>query len=242
MSTAAPRQTPKRKKPRPPGLEPGQIIINGQVRLPAKFADLTAFRQWCMSDEYPEHGDVFWLGGAIWVNVEMEDFSTHNLVKTEITRVLATVTKAAQLGYLMADRMRVVHDAASLSVEPDVMFVSFEGVRAGRAAFRPNDKNRVMEVFGTPDMVLEVASDSSASKDENLVHRYFAAGVAEYWRVDARGDQLEFDILRRGPAGFVPTPRRKGRIRSAVFGRSFRLTSATDPLGNPTFTLDVSGR
>jgi Uma2 family endonuclease len=79
-----------------------------------------------------------------------------------------------------------------------------------------------------PSLVLEVASDSSESKDERLVEKYFAAGVGEYWRIDARADPVQFTILRRGPAGFVPVPRRGGRMKSTVFGRSFRLVAKNE--------------
>ena len=55
-------------------------------------------------------------------------------------------------------------------------------------------------------MVMEVVSDSSEKKDNQTVFEaYFKAGVSEYWLVDARGDTLEFQIHKRGAAGFLPT-------------------------------------
>ncbi|MBO0697096.1 MAG: Uma2 family endonuclease [Zavarzinella sp.] len=238
MTTATKRK--RTRRPKTNGRTALRFILNGDIELPAHFSNLSAFRRWCMSPEYPEHGDVFWIDGDIWVSDEMEDFSTHNAVKTEILTVLNQVVKAHRLGYMFSDRMRLVHPRASLSVEPDTMYVSFESVRAKRVRMKPNKKNRILEVVGSPDMILEIASDHSVPKDERLEGKYFAAGVREYWRVDARGEQIRFDILSRGPKGFVPVPSRNGRVKSAVFGRSFRLVTVTDPLGNPTYTLDVS--
>src|SRR5207247_1100015 len=89
------------------------------------------------------------------------------------------------------------------------------------------------------EMVLEVVSDSSVTKDNTrLPERYARAGIAEFWRVDARGG-LRFEILRLAGAAYAPAETVDDWQRSEVFGRWFRLTPATDPLGQPQFTLDV---
>ena len=89
-------------------------------------------------------------------------------------------------------------------------------------------------------MVLEVVSRSSVKKDtEVLVDAYWEAGITEYWLVDARGDAIEFDILKRGPKGYIATRKQAGWLKSAVFGKSFKLTRANDSQGNPEFTLHV---
>ena len=237
MATATKRKRPRR--PSANGRVSNRFIVNGQIKLPSHFANLSDFRRWCMSPEYPERGDVFWIDGDIWVSDEMEDLPTHNAVKTEILIVLGQLVKSGKLGIMFSDRMRLVHPRASLSVEPDAMFVSFERVQAKRVRMKPNKKNRILEVVGSPDMVLEVTSDSSVPKDERLEEKYFAAGVGEYWRIDARGDQLKFEILIRGTKGFVPAPRLDGRIKSEVFGKSFALTSRIGQIGIAEFTLDV---
>jgi Uma2 family endonuclease len=221
------------------GKAPHRYIFNGQIQLPAEFPTLSSFRRWCLSPDYPERGEVFWIDGDIWVSDEMGDFLTHNAIKTEVLTVLNTLVKAGQLGYMFSDRMRLVHPRASLSVEPDLMFASFASVQSKRIRLKPNKKNRILEVVGSPDMVLEVASDSSVPKDDRLEQKYFAAGVSEYWRIDARGEQLKFDILTRGPKGFVAGPRQNGRVRSDVFGRSFDLLAKAGPIGVMELTLDV---
>jgi len=136
--------------------------------------------------------------------------------------------------------MRLCNPAANLSCEPDLMFVSFATLTAGTVRQIPASTGGVIEFEGSPDMVLEVVSDSSATKDLDLRDLYYAAGITEYCVADARGSELRFEILRRGPKGFVSTPRRHGRVRSGVFGRTFQLVTDADPLGNPTFALNVS--
>jgi hypothetical protein len=238
VATATKRKTSR--LPKPNGKVRHRLIFNGQMEIPAEFSNLSSFRRWCMSPAYPERGDVFWIDGDIWVSDELEDFSTHNAIKTEIIRVLGNWAKAVDLGYVYSDGMRLVHPRASLSVEPDAMYASFESVESRRVQLKPNKKDRILELVGSPEMVLEVTSDSSVSKDERLEQKYFAAGVIEYWRVDARGKKIRFDILMRGPGGFVATPRQGGRIHSTVFDRTFELLVKTGRIGLPNFTLDVS--
>ncbi|MBC8869246.1 MAG: hypothetical protein H8E44_07500 [Planctomycetes bacterium] len=82
---------------------------------------------------------------------------------------------------------------------------------------------------------------STSVEKDTLVLRglYWQADIPEYWLVDARGDRLQFDILRRHPDGYVPTRKQRGWLESAVFGKSFRLSSRPDELGHPEYTLSV---
>jgi len=44
-------------------------------------------------------------------------------------------------------------------------------------------------------MVVELVGDASVGKDRRrLPPAYFAAGVTEFWLIDARGPELEFVI------------------------------------------------
>jgi Uma2 family endonuclease len=98
----------------------------------------------------------------------------------------------------------------------------------------------VIALEGTPDMVLEVVSDSSEKKDFRTLRKaYWEAGGPEYWLVDARGPTLAFDILRRGAKGYVETKKAGGWLKSGIFGKSFRLVQGADPQGEPEFTLEV---
>jgi Uma2 family endonuclease len=53
-----------------------------------------------------------------------------------------------------------------------------------------------IEILGSPDLVVEIVSDSSVRKDTTLLRdAYWKAGVREYWLFDARGAEIRFDIL-----------------------------------------------
>jgi Uma2 family endonuclease len=96
-----------------------------------------------------------------------------------------------------------------------------------------------IELEGTPEMVLEVVSDSSVDKDTiTLPPLYYAAGIDEFWRADARGE-LNFEIFRWRPSGYELMRLPDGWCRSELFGREFRLTQAADPMGDPLYTLEV---
>jgi Uma2 family endonuclease len=135
-------------------------------------------------------------------------------------------------------RMLLTNTDAGLSTEPDAMFVSWKADRSGRVRLDRGDDS--VEVVGTPDMVLEIVSPFSVKKDTEVLRAlYGRAGVPEYWLVDARREPVRFDLLRHTPRGYSSARPRAGWVRSAVFGKSFRLTARPDRLGNTAYTLEV---
>jgi Uma2 family endonuclease len=212
----------------------------GCVRIPPGIVDLTAFRRWLHSGEFPEQGKVCYLRGEVWVDLSMEDFFAHNQVKAEFHRALANLVKAARLGRYVPDGMLVTNVEADLSCEPDGMFVSRHSFDAGKVRLVPGARDNLIELEGTPDMVLEIVSPSSVGKDyDRLRELYWAAGVPEYWLVDAREETLTFDLLKHGPRGYTATRKSGGWVKSAVLGKSFRLVRETDERGEPEFTLEI---
>jgi Uma2 family endonuclease len=105
---------------------------------------------------------------------------------------------------------------------------------------RAGQTERYREIEGTPDWVLEVLSDSSVEKDtEKLRGAYHRAGIPEYWLVDARGEEVVFQILHWRKTGYAAARVRDGWQHSRVFGRSFRLERQRDDLGLWEYTLHV---
>ena len=206
--------------------------------VPAWVHDLSSFSRWCESAEFPETGRISYIRGDVWMDMSMEQLFTHNRLKMLIAATLEALVTSG--GYLFGDGARFRNTDADLSVEPDALFVSFDAIRTGRAVLTEGADDGYMYVEGSPEWVLEVVSDSSVRKDTvDLPPVYFEAGIAEYWLVDARGETVRFNILKRGPRGYTTTrPQAGGWLKSAVFGKSFRVTQATDPLGHPQFTLE----
>ncbi|MFO0806374.1 MAG: Uma2 family endonuclease [Gemmataceae bacterium] len=210
------------------------------LRMPGWVPDLDAFHAWVESEDVPEKFKPWFLQGEVWVDMSKEQIDSHVDVKTEITSVLRQLAKTNGLGRVLGDGVLLTNREADISGNPDMLFYSNEAESEERIRRVPGSDGGFIRLEGTPDMVLEVVSRSSVAKDTDVLFgAYFAAGIPEYWLVDARGDQPIFDIYRRGPKGYVATRRQSGWVRSAVFGRSFRLLRTNDSHGHPEFTLQV---
>ncbi len=210
-----------------------------KVRIPAQVLDLATFRRWAHSDEFPEKGHVAYLAGEVWVDMSKEQFS-HNQVKGEVTSVLTALAKQGQLGRVFPDGYLLTNAEADLSTNPDGIFASTESLRSGRVRLVAGAEEGYVELEGTPDMVLEVISPSSEEKDVEVMPKlYWQAGIPEYWLIDVRGDRLDFRILRRAAKGYAAVRARGGWLKSAAFGRSFRLARQADALGYPQYTLSI---
>jgi Uma2 family endonuclease len=216
------------------------LVINERLRLPGTIRDLESFRQWARSDDCPEKGHFAYLAGTFWVDLTLEQAYTHNQVKTEFIAVLHPLVKTSDQGRYLGDGMLLSNPAADLSTTPDGMFVSYHAFDSGRVCEVSGRQSAgVIELEGTPDMVLEVLSESSVQKDMvDLPRLYAKAGIPEFWRADARHAEVRFEILRLTEQGHVPAQPTDGWWPSGVFGRSFRLLQASDRRGRPTFTLE----
>lgn len=219
--------------------KPGEGIP--QVPVPLAVVDHASFRDWARSDDFPQHGRFAWLDGMIWMDLMVEQVFSHNAVKNEFIAALLRHVNKHRLGYLLSDGVLVSNEKAGLSTEPDVLFVSFGSETSGRVHFQEGAREGVIELVGTPDMTLEVVSDSSVTKDRvNLKSAYYQAGVLEYWLVDARRGKVDFTILKRGANGFIPTPASDdSSIRSTVFGAGVRLRSKPGPTKRPVYNVTI---
>lgn len=214
------------------------VVIADQVRIPSWVNDLESFRRWSRSDDYPERGWVSFLDGEIWVDTHMEQLFFHNRAKTQFTIVLGGLVEREDLGYFFSDRVALSNESANLSTEPDGTFCSFAAVEDRRVSFAEGVEEGHVEIEGAPDVVLEVVSKYSVRKDTKILRNlYWRAGIPEYWLVDARKTPVQFDILRWTERGYSATRRRRGWLKSKVFGQSFLLETKQDRLGHLQFFL-----
>jgi Uma2 family endonuclease len=212
-------------------------VVGEAVRIPGWVVDLDSFRRWARSSDFPAHGWFSHLNGDLWVDLSMETLA-HNQVKGEVAATLAAFVKSAKLGRLLPDRMRLTHTKAKLSTEPDAMFISQQALRSGQILLSQGAES--LEAEGTPDVVLEVVSATSEQKDKVVLRElYWKAGISEYWLIDPGAEELSFEILKRTAKGYVSTRAQGGWLKSAIFGKSFRLTQTEDELGYPVYTLEV---
>jgi len=214
------------------------LVLDDTIRIPLVAAtSLDAFRLWTKSADYPERGDYNYLGNDLWVDLSSESVG-HNLLRGAVSSVLASVAIDNRLGRSFASGMRLVHESASLSTEPDSMFVCRDSLRSGCVWFENGAESR--EVIGSPDVVLEIVSKHTVQKDTVALRElYAAAGITEYWLVHPLGEQLSFDILRLTAKGYAASRKTGGWTKSTVFGKSFRLEAQVPEDELPDYRLLV---
>ena len=227
---------PKRRPDREPGMA---VRIAGRVDIPDYVRDHESFRRWARSPECPEHLRVAFYDGNLWVDPDMEQLYVHNQVKYWVGVALAPLVEGK--GLFITEGMLLSNAEARFSTIPDSYFVSDDAFREGRIREVPGKDGGCVELDGTPDMILEVVSRSSETKDlVDFPDKYWKAGVPEYWTIDVRTDDIVFHIWKRGPKGYVQSRKLPGQwLKSEVFGRSFRLIQGRDARGRPTYTLEV---
>jgi Uma2 family endonuclease len=202
---------------------------------------LDEFRKWSSSDEFPQNGLIAFIGREIFVDMSPERLKSHGSVKTAICATLAHMVLRKNKGKFYFDRTRIVNVAAKVSNEPDGLFASWASFKGGKIRDIPSSgDDDFIELEGTPDWVLEIVSPSSVTKDKKkLRKRYHRAGILEYWLIDARGKDVDFQILRHGESGYEPVERDSDWQRSLVFGKKFRLRRIEDELGGIDYRLDM---
>ena len=219
------------------------ILDDEDLRIPAEVFTFEDFRRWSQGDEFPERGRIDYLDGEVEVDLSPEDLYTHGLVKTVISGELYALVLKTGRGNVFIDSTRIVSQAAQLSVEPDVVVVLWESLESGRVREVPGaskGEGRYIELEGSPDLVVEVVSDSSVRKDLKRLPAFYArAGVPELWTVDARRESLLFEIRGLGPDGYQVLPAdSEGWISSPVLGHRFRLRRSRERLGRWRYELE----
>ena len=201
----------------PPIVEPPSVQVPLSAYTPA------GFREWAFSAAYPQRGRATLVNGNILIDMNSERFNTHNFVKLEVTSVIYSLAKSQRLGMTAADGALITNELAGISNEPDGCFATWESLRSKKVQLiRGATGNKAESWDGSPDWVLEVVSDSSVEKDTVLLmDGYHRAGIREYWIIDARESDIDFNIYVWHEAGFVPQPRIGDWSDSPVFGRRF---------------------
>lgn len=211
------------------GIEP-----RGEIRIPSQVWTFDGFLEWTDSPDAPAGWRASRLGGEIVLEPRLQEIFTHLTLKDEMTRVLRELARRQGLGRYWGDGVQLTKEDVELATQPDGLFVAYAALEAGAARFvyRPDPPTRTLRLEGAPDMVLEVVSRWSVRKDtRELRELYHRAGIAEYWLIDARDEEIDFQILKREAQGYVENPRDGDWRPSTVFGRSFHLARSIDQAG-----------
>lgn len=210
------------------------------VHFPRSAASLAGFRRWVKSDELPESVRVAFVDGEIYYDMSNEEMETHNKPKNEILRVLMNLNRKLKIGTYYGDGVLLTHEDAEVSNNPDGIFLRRATIRSGKVHLVPREgeQEQFVEIEGTPDWVMEVVSNGSVRKDtQQLLSAYHSAGIEEYWLIDARGLEIDFQLLHWRENDYAKAPAQGGWQTSKVFNRDFRLVRQRDDMGMWEYTL-----
>jgi len=130
----------------------------------------------------------------------------HNDLVFWLGNILRLFIEERGLGHLTINKV-AYRLSARTAPEPDLAFVCTERLGILKKGY----------VDGAPDVAIEFVSPDSVTRDyEDKRRLYEAAGVAEYWIIDA--DERRATFLVRGPGGFVQAALDEAIFRSGVIG------------------------
>jgi Uma2 family endonuclease len=215
------------------------VLIEDRVMVPRSALDHDGYRAWVKSDEYPERLRTTYVAGDVLVEMTPESIQAHNQVKGALTAALVDFVRERDLGEVYPDGALVTNEEARLSCEPDLSFISWKTFEDGRVRLieRATGEDYI-ELVGSPDLVVEIVSDSSVKKDTRLLlDAYARAGIREYWLIDARSSAIRFQILTLQSGRLVARGNPDEPQRSDVLGVSWQLTRVRNRAGRFTYTL-----
>ncbi len=199
------------------------------LHMPYDAHSLPGFRQWILSDQVPEKLRLSYLRGQVIVDMSKVNLQTHAAVNASVAETLLPLTRKLDFGNLYINGVIVTNVAADVSTNPDMVAISWEALSNGTVHYLGPSIDQEMESEDSPDWVLEIVSKSSVKKDkQELRQAYHEAGIREYWIIDARGDQVEFQILQWRKTGYVASLVREDWHRSRVFRGRFQMTRLRD--------------
>jgi len=217
-------------------------IERSAIQLPPEPHTLAGFRSWVLADDVPEKLRVSYLRGRITVDLSKEEIQTHAEVKAKIAVVMGQMIQTIDFGKYYINGVLVTNVEADVSNNPDMVGIGWESLASGKVRFVASSKDREIEIEGSPDWVLEIVSRSSVAKDKrDLKQAYHQAGIREYWIVDARGEEIEFQIFHWRKSGYVSAADNDGWRRSRVFPFLFQLTRKRDRRGGWSYSLASKG-
>ena len=168
--------TPFLKSPRLP-----DIVATLSDRLNTEFVARQRFY-----DEMADDEKVEFIDGEIIMHSPARN--RHLVAKLKLTTLLSTYVDLHELGAVRDEKCLCVFPRNDY--EPDIVFFGPEK----SVTFRPDTMK-----FPVPDFVVEVLSDSTASRDRGVKFEdYEAHGVGEYWIVDADTETVEQYVVENG--------------------------------------------
>jgi hypothetical protein len=201
---------------------------NRLLAIPLEAHTYRGFLKWVMSDSFPEKVPVTYCNGNVTLDMSEGNIDTQSEVKIAVYSTLGPLVKEIDFGRIWADGILLCNESADISNNPDGVAARWKTIESKKLTYIIR-KESLRAVEGTPDWVMEIVSDSSVGKDlHQLWSAYHKAGIEEYWLIDARSNEISFQILGWQPANYIAMPAKGGWVHSRVFEREFRLTRRRD--------------
>jgi Uma2 family endonuclease len=171
-------------------------------------------KRWTYEEYYKLEDDQRYeiIDGALLMSPAPDTW--HQSWLNSLNILITLFVRRTKIGRVFISPVDVVLDPAN-TVQPDLVFVGAKnlGIVQRRA------------IFGTPDLVVELISPASVSRDryekKGLYERF---GVAEYWIGDPANQSLEILTLRDGRFQLHCSADISGRVSSLVLaGLEFDL-------------------
>ena len=88
------------------------VIFEDQLEIPLSLTNLSDFRRWALSDDFPDRGRIDYIAGKIEVDMTPENLFAHGTLKTEFAAALLRRAKELRLGHVFVDSTRISSAAA----------------------------------------------------------------------------------------------------------------------------------
>ncbi|HVO23262.1 MAG TPA: Uma2 family endonuclease [Candidatus Margulisiibacteriota bacterium] len=156
----------------------------------------------------PEDGNRYEIiNGEVYVTPP--PYTVHQRVSRNLERILDRHVTENDLGEVLHAPVGVVLEKPS-GVQPDIIFIA----KARLSIIQEK------AVFGAPELVVEIVSSSTASRDRSLKKELYArTGVQHYWRLDPRKQVLQAFHLERGAYVLAAEHSGAAIFRPALFPR-----------------------
>lgn len=152
------------------------------------------YEEWQQHDH--EGGLSEWINGE--VTIMPPPSILHQRLVVFLTTLLTLFVQIHRLGVVLTAPVAMRATPDGNAREPDLLFVATEHT----------DRLTHRELSGPADLVIEVVSDESVSRDRtDKFYEYQEAGVREYWIIDPRPgkERVDFYVLD-GKQRYQPIP------------------------------------
>ncbi len=201
---------------------PYETETRGEQRIPMSYEEFLAMDG--------EHQHAEWEDGVSIIF--MPATPQHQEIVTFLVALMRVFAQFFNLGRVLTAPVEMKVSPTSNAREPDILFVATENLNL------INEKR----LAGPADLIIEVISPESVSRDQRKkLHEYEAAGVKEYWVLDARPrkQRAEFWVLDANGRYQTGTVNQDGIYHSTVL-KGFWVNVAwlwATQLPDPQFTF-----